>query len=61
VTGALIAVAFGYRDAVSVSTIGAGAATYIVGPVTGAALGAASGVGCLLAPSVLYLAVREVV
>jgi malonate transporter MadM subunit len=29
---------------VSVSTIGAGAATYIVGPVTGTALGADSGV-----------------
>jgi hypothetical protein len=31
---------FGYRDAVSMTTIGAGAATYIVGPVTGTALGA---------------------
>ena len=40
--GALVAVAFGYSDAVSVSTIGAGAATYIVGPVTGTALGADS-------------------
>jgi malonate transporter MadM subunit len=42
--GALVAVAFGYTDPVSVSTIGAGAATYIVGPVTGTALGADSGV-----------------
>ncbi|MEJ8566252.1 malonate transporter subunit MadM [Elongatibacter sediminis] len=42
--GALVAVAFGYRDPVSVSTIGAGAATYIVGPVTGTALGAGSDV-----------------
>ncbi len=42
--GALVAVAFGYTDAVSISTIGAGAATYIVGPVTGTALGAASDV-----------------
>lgn len=42
--GALAAVAFGYTDAVSVSTIGAGAATYIVGPVTGSALGASSDV-----------------
>ena len=33
---------FGYKDPVIVSTIGAGAATYIVGPVTGAALGASS-------------------
>ena len=40
--GALVAVAFGYTDPVIVSTIGAGAATYIVGPVTGAALGASS-------------------
>lgn len=38
--GAIVAVAFGYDDAVSISTIGAGAATYIVGPVTGTALGA---------------------
>ncbi len=42
--GAVIAVSFGYTDPVSVSTIGAGAATYIVGSVTGTALGADSGV-----------------
>ena len=42
--GAIVAVAFGYTDAVSISTIGAGAATYIVGPVTGTALGAGSDV-----------------
>jgi malonate transporter MadM subunit len=42
--GAIVAVAFGYTDAVSISTIGAGAATYIVGPVTGTALGAPSDV-----------------
>jgi malonate transporter MadM subunit len=35
-------VAFGYRDAISITTIGAGAATYIVGPVTGSAIGATS-------------------
>ena len=40
--GAAVAVGFGYTDAVSISTIGAGAATYIVGPVTGSALGASS-------------------
>ena len=40
--GAIVAIAFGYTDAVSISTIGAGAATYIVGPVTGTALGASS-------------------
>jgi len=44
VVGAVVAIAFGYTDAVSISTIGAGAATYIVGPVTGTALGADSGV-----------------
>lgn len=42
VCGAAVAVAFGYRDAVSIATLGAGAVTYIVGPVTGAALGASS-------------------
>lgn len=40
--GAGVAYAFGYTDAVSLTTIGAGAATYIVGPVTGAAIGATS-------------------
>lgn len=40
--GAAIAFAFGYRDAASISTIGAGACTFIVGPVTGAAIGANS-------------------
>ena len=45
--GALVAVMFGYTDAVSITTIGAGAATYIVGPVTGSALGAESDVVAL--------------
>lgn len=40
--GAVVAVLFGYTDPVAVTTIGAGAATYIVGPVTGTALGASS-------------------
>lgn len=40
--GACVAWVFGYRDAVSMTTIGGGAATYIVGPVTGSALGADS-------------------
>ncbi|MEM7218518.1 MAG: malonate transporter subunit MadM [Pseudomonadota bacterium] len=44
VVGAGVAVAFGYTDPVAVTTIGAGAATYIVGPVTGTALGAESDV-----------------
>jgi malonate transporter MadM subunit len=42
VTGGAVAFAFGYRDAVSITTIGAGSATYIVGPVTGTAIGASS-------------------
>ena len=40
VVGAIVAVAFGYSDAISITTIGAGAVTYIVGPVTGDAIGA---------------------
>ena len=42
-----VCVDFGYRDAVSITTIGAGAVTYIVGPVTGAAIGASSEVMAL--------------
>lgn len=44
VVGGAVAFAFGYTDAVSITTIGAGAATYIVGPVTGSAVGASSDV-----------------
>ena len=33
---------FGYTNPVAITTTGAGAATYIVGPVTGAAIGASS-------------------
>lgn len=42
IAGVAFALAFGYTDAISLTTIGAGAVTYIVGPVTGAALGASS-------------------
>nr|NIN35653.1 malonate transporter subunit MadM [Gammaproteobacteria bacterium]NIO62971.1 malonate transporter subunit MadM [Gammaproteobacteria bacterium] len=42
IVGAIAAVIFGYTDAVSITTIGAGAVTYIVGPVTGTAIGASS-------------------
>ncbi len=42
--GTIVAVSFGYTDAIAISTIGAGAATYIVGPVTGSALGAGTDV-----------------
>ena len=47
IVGALVARAFGYSDAVSMTTIGAGAVTYIVGPVTGAAIGASPDVMAL--------------
>jgi malonate transporter MadM subunit len=47
ITGVCVARAFGYTDAVSLTTIGAGAITYIVGPVTGAAIGASSDVMAL--------------
>jgi malonate transporter MadM subunit len=40
--GAIVAVLFGYSDPVAITTIGAGAVTYIVGPVTGEAIGASS-------------------
>ena len=44
IVGALIAFAFGYKDAASVTTIAAGTVTFVVGPVTGAAVGASSAV-----------------
>ena len=47
IVGASLAYAFGYSDAVSMTTIGAGAITYIVGPVTGAAIGASPDVMAL--------------
>jgi malonate transporter MadM subunit len=47
IVGAGVAFAFGYTDPVSMTTIGAGAATYIVGPVTGTAIGATSDVVAL--------------
>ncbi len=43
-TGAGIAIGFGYNDAASITTIGAGACTFVVGPVTGTAVGATSDV-----------------
>ena len=42
--GAAIAIAMGYQDAASITTIGAGACTFVVGPVTGTAVGAGSDV-----------------
>ena len=61
VVGAVVAVAFGFYDAVSISTIGAGAATYIVGPVTGTALGASSGVIALSVAAGLVKAILVMV
>ncbi len=44
IVGGSIAYAMGFQDAKSITTIGAGACTFIVGPVTGAAVGASSAV-----------------
>ncbi|MGO2510554.1 malonate transporter subunit MadM [Marinomonas polaris] len=66
IVGAIVAVMFGYTDAVSITTIGAGAITYIVGPVTGAAIGASSEVMALsiaagLVKSILVMVVTPFV
>ena len=61
VFGTLVARAFGYTDAVSITTIGAGAITYIVGPVTGAALGASSPVMALSIATGVFKAVLVMV
>lgn len=42
IAGVGIAYAFGMTDAASLATIGAGACTFVVGPVTGTAVGASS-------------------
>ncbi|GAB5499744.1 MAG: malonate transporter subunit MadM [Pseudohongiellaceae bacterium] len=42
IVGAAISVMFGYTDPAEITTIGAGAVTYIVGPVTGEAIGASN-------------------
>lgn len=57
ILGVLLAAAFGYTDAVSLTTIGAGAVTYIVGPLTGAALGASSAVVALSIATGVFKAV----
>ena len=44
IVGVGVAYAYGHRDPVTLTTIGAGAITYIVGPITGAAIGASSDV-----------------
>ncbi len=40
VVGGIVALAFGHTDAKDIATIGAGCVTFVVGPVTGEALGA---------------------
>lgn len=44
IMGSIIAIIFGYSDPRAITTIGAGACTFIVGPITGAAIGAESDV-----------------
>lgn len=61
IVGASVAYAFGYSDAVSMTTIGAGAVTYIVGPVTGAAIGASSDVMALSIATGLLKAIMVMV
>jgi len=61
IVGAMVARAFGYSDAVSMTTIGAGAVTYIVGPVTGAAIGASSDVMALSIATGLVKAIMVMV
>ncbi|HBK88258.1 MAG TPA: malonate transporter subunit MadM [Cytophagales bacterium] len=58
VIGTLVALSFGYRDPKDLATIGAGACTFIVGPVTGAAVKASSEV---IAVSIAAGVVKSVV
>lgn len=66
IVGAVLALMFGYKDTASVATIGAGAVTFIVGPVTGAAVGASSEVVALsiaagVVKSILVMIVTPIV
>ena len=66
VLGAIVAIGFGYDDPVSISTIGAGTVTFVVGPVTGSALGASSDIIALsiaagLVKSILVMTVTPIV
>ena len=61
ILGVVIAWSFGYRDSISLTTLGAGAVTYIVGPVTGAALGADSAVIALSIATGVFKAVLVMV
>tara|TARA_X000000368_G_scaffold78763_1_gene58919 strand:- start:1785 stop:2543 length:759 start_codon:yes stop_codon:yes gene_type:complete len=64
--GAIIAIAFGYDDPKSITTIGAGTVTFVVGPVTGTAIGASSDVIALsiaagLVKSILVMTLTPIV
>lgn len=59
--GAFVAWSLGYTDAVAMTTIGAGAVTYIVGPVTGAAIGASSDLMALAIATGLIKAIMVMV
>lgn len=61
VVGVAVAWSLGYTGAVTLTTIGAGAITYIVGPVTGAALGATSDVIALSIATGVFKAVLVMV
>ncbi|WP_079436844.1 malonate transporter subunit MadM [Zoogloea sp. LCSB751] len=61
VVGASVAWSMGYTDAVAMTTIGAGAVTYIVGPVTGAAIGASSDLMALAIATGLIKAIMVMV
>lgn len=61
VVGVAVARCFGYTDPVVLTTIGAGAVTYIVGPVTGAALGASSDILALSVSAGLVKAILVMV
>jgi len=61
IIGVGTAYAFGYRDAISLTTIGAGTVTYIVGPVTGTAIGASSEVITLAIASGVFKAILVMV
>lgn len=59
--GVVAALLFGYHDAVSITTIGAGAMTYIVGPVTGTAVGASTEVMALSTAAGLVKAISVMI
>ena len=64
--GAMTAIAFGYDDPKSITTIGAGTVTFVVGPITGSAIGAESEIIALsiaagLVKSILVMTVTPLV